>query len=189
MLETDLFLIFIRKFNQLGLDYMVTGSIASILYGEPRVTHDVDLVVVLRDRVSARALIGAFPLNEFYCPPEEVIFQEQLRSQRGHFNIIHHESGFKADVYLAGRDPLHAWALKERIQLDVSKVAVWVAPIEYVILRKLEYFREGGSEKHLRDVAAMRDTSGDKIRRTVLETWMDRLNLREGWRRALETQG
>ncbi len=53
----------------------------------------------------------AFPLEEFYCPPTEVIEQEALRAQRGHFNLIHHESGFKADIYLANRDEFHRWVL------------------------------------------------------------------------------
>jgi hypothetical protein len=47
MFETDLLLIYIRRLNGLGVPYMVTGSVAGIVYGEPRVTHDVDLVVAL----------------------------------------------------------------------------------------------------------------------------------------------
>ena len=69
--------------------------------------------------------------------------QEASRAQRGHFNLIHHESGFKADVYLANRDPFHEWALGERSKIDLDGEVVWLAPIEYVIARKLEFFREG----------------------------------------------
>lgn len=45
MFETDLLLLFIRPLTELGLSYMVTGSVAGVLYGEPRVTHDVDLLL------------------------------------------------------------------------------------------------------------------------------------------------
>ncbi len=34
----------------------------------------------------------------------------------------------------------------------VDDLEVAVAPVEYVIVRKLEYFREGRSGKHVRDI-------------------------------------
>jgi hypothetical protein len=45
--EANLFLLFTRRLNKLGVSYMVSGSVAVIVYGEPRLTHDVDLVAVL----------------------------------------------------------------------------------------------------------------------------------------------
>ena len=68
------------------------------------------------------------------------------------FNLIHHQSQFKADIYLAARDPLHSWALEHRRRIDLAGAGAWIAPPEYVILRKLEFLREGGSDKHLRDI-------------------------------------
>ena len=60
----------------------------------------------------------------------------------------------RADVYLANDDTPHA-ALARRRKVEVDGVGVWVAPPEYVILRRLEFYREGRSEKHLRDIRAM----------------------------------
>ena len=100
------FLLFTSKFNELDLRYMVSGSVAAIYYGEPRMTNDVDIIVFLR-REDARKLPAAFPEDEYYCPPLEVIDSERTRDQRGHFNLIHHETGFKADIYLVGSDELH----------------------------------------------------------------------------------
>ena len=48
------FLIFTRKLNELNLRYMVTGSVAAIYYGEPRMTNDVDIVVFLRPEDALR---------------------------------------------------------------------------------------------------------------------------------------
>jgi hypothetical protein len=77
---------------------MITGAVASIIYGEPRLTNDIDLVINMKpDDVETFA--DAFPIEDFYCPPPEVIKLEIGRSQRGHFNLIHHETGFKADIY------------------------------------------------------------------------------------------
>jgi hypothetical protein len=68
------------------------------------------------------------------------------------FNLIHHKSQFKADIYLAARDPLHAWALGHRRRIELGDGGAWIAPPECVIVRKLEFLRAGGSDKHLRDI-------------------------------------
>ncbi|MFQ5739496.1 MAG: hypothetical protein ACE5JX_10840 [Acidobacteriota bacterium] len=180
MPETNLFLLFTRPLDQLGVDYMVTGSVATIVYGEPRSTHDVDLVVALKEEDVVR-LLEAFPESDYYRPPEEVVRVELARAQRGHFNLIHNETGFKADVYLVG-DDLHRWALRRRRRVDLSGDAgLWVAPPEYVIVRKLEYYREGRSEKHLRDIRGLLETSGGDLDRDVLFEWLSRLGLLSLW--------
>ncbi|MEI7774703.1 MAG: hypothetical protein WCK17_07985 [Verrucomicrobiota bacterium] len=74
------FLIFTRKLNALDLTYMVTGSVAAIYYGEPRMTNDVDIVVFPRPEDALR-LEPAFPQTEFYCPPRETIQIEQRPRQ------------------------------------------------------------------------------------------------------------
>lgn len=151
MPEPELFLLFLEPLNRVGLRYMVTGSLAAIAYGEPRLTLDVDIVLELADHELAR-LTEAFREPAFYCPPLEVLRVEQRRPQRGHFNLIHLDSGLKADVYLAGRDPFHAWAMARRRAIVVNDLKAWFAPPEYVILRKLQFYQEGQSEKHLQDI-------------------------------------
>jgi hypothetical protein len=71
------------------------------------------------------------------------------RPLRGHFNLIHHETAFRADIYAAGQDELHDWGLGNRKLIEIEGEEFWLAAVEYVILRKLEYYREGGSEKHI----------------------------------------
>jgi hypothetical protein len=172
---------FILRLERLGIRYVVTGSTAGILYGEPRLTNDVDIVVALSMR-DVHAFVDAFPLEEFYCPPEDVLAIEVRRGQRGHCNLIHHDTGFKADIYIAF-DELHRWALAHRRMLAIDGMTMAVAPIEYVILRKLEYFREGKSEKHIRDIRGMLEVSDAQIDRSFLEQWIARLGLVAEWAR------
>ena len=142
MLDRNLVEIFIRPLEEGGIEYMVTGSIASIIYGEPRLTHDIDLVVDLREE-AVNEFLARFPLSEFYCPPFESVLLEIRRESRAHFNLIHHRTGFKADCYPRGKDPLHDWGFKNKKTLPLTPILnISVAPMEYVILRKLEYFRE-----------------------------------------------
>ncbi len=168
------FLVFVAALNRLQCPYMVTGSVAATLYGEPRFTHDVDLVVEL-PATAVEAFAAAFPVDQFYCPPLEVLEAESRRPQRGHFNLIHHATGMKADIYLAGRDALHQWGMQHRRRLTLDGVEIQVAPPEYVILRKLEYYREGGSEKHLLDSRAIVAMCDD-----LDQAWMSETAQRRG---------
>lgn len=180
MLEPDLIELFVQPLNQRGIRYLVSGSVAAMLYGEPRVTHDVDLIVFLRSG-DIPGLADAFPAPEFYVPPAEAIVEAMNRERRGHFNIIHADSGLKADFYMSGRDELHTWAFRNMKQYVFGQSTIRLAPPEYVIVRKLEYFREGGSEKHLRDIRAMLAVSAEQIDLAEIREWVARLDLGKQW--------
>ena len=173
---------FIRPLEERGIVYMITGSVASMVYAEPRATLDVDLVIEL-PLERAREFLEAFPESEFYRPPLEVVREECARDSRGHFNLIHHDTGFKADVYLAGADPLHRWALENRRRIEHESAPFTLAPPEYVILRKLEFWREGRSDKHLRDIRGLRMSHLD-LDEAFLEREITSRGLEEAWQRA-----
>jgi hypothetical protein len=169
---------FLEPLERLGLPYCVTGSVAASVYGEPRLTADIDIVLLLGIRDIA-ALRTAFPDAEYYVPPDETLRLELARDTRGMFNLIHHASQFKADIYLAARDPLHAWALKHRRRISLEESGAWIAPPEYVILRKLEYLREGGQDKHVRDIRFILVASD--VDRAFVEVEVARLGLSDQW--------
>lgn len=186
--NANLVRLFTDPLETLGLSYMVTGSVAATIYGEPRLTHDVDVVLALAAKADAQRLCAAFPDEQFYCAPIEVVQVEARRSQRGHFNIIHHETGFKADIYLVGADPLHRWAMQRRREVTLEGGHLWVAPAEYVILRKLQFYAEGGSHKHLDDIRAMLMVSYDQIDRDELEDKIKHAKLETQWAQVLAAE-
>lgn len=181
MPEPELSLLFVRPLNRLGVRYITSGSVAASLYGEPRLTNDVDFVVFLRID-DCRRLHEVFPSPDYYVPPTEAIIIEISRGGKGQFNVIHSDTGFKADFYTTGRDEFDAWAFRNLRRIEFRSELVAVAPPEYVIVRKLEYFREGGSEKHLRDIRAMLAVSGDQIDRAELDEWIRRQGVELQWR-------
>ena len=181
MQQAELFLLFTAPLDAAHVAYMVSGSVASMVYGEPRLTNDMDIIVAF---AAGRAgdIEKLFPLSDFYCPPADVIAVETRRPRRGHFNLIHHETGYKADIYTAGSDPLQAWGLKHRRAIEVIPgKSLWIAPPEYVILRKLEYYREGQSEKHILDIHGMVDVSGDSLDQAFLAEQIEHMNLSREW--------
>jgi len=182
--EPDLVGLFLGPLEALGLQYMVTGGVASVIYGEPRFTRDIDLILELGNP-AAEAFLEAFSAEDFYLPPLEALQEEIRRPRHGHFNIIHRETALRADVYLLGDDPLHAWAFDRRVRIPLEgETAIWLAPPEYVVIRKLQYRRESGSERHLRDVSAILEISGDKINFLEVDPWIERLGLEKEWKAA-----
>lgn len=173
-------MLFLEPLNRSGIEYMVTGSVAGMIYGEPRLTHDIDLVLGLyvKDVSQFKEL---FPDEKFYCPSEDTIKTEINRESNGHFNVIHHQSGFKAYIYPAGEDKLHKWAMARRNKVDYENADVWLAPAEYVIVRKLEYYKQGGGSKHLRDIKRMLEVSPEAIDLTILQKLIAEQDLSTQW--------
>lgn len=180
MLEADLFRVFLEPLNQAGFPHMVTGSVASMLYGRPRMTHDIDLVIQLSLQQGDK-LEQLYPKEAFYCPPAAAIRTELTREARGQFNIIHLETGFKADFYPVGLDMFMDWALQRRQTMVMGTMPIWVAPVEYIIVQKLRYFQEGGSSKHITDIQAMLELSAVQMDKSVLECYINKFGLNKEW--------
>ena len=102
-----------------GISYMVVGSVAAMTYGEPRMTHDLDLVVQISPK-DASKLGQIFPEDDCYCPPEDVI------------------------------------------------------------IKKLEYFREGGSQKHIQDIQGI--LAQTPLDEAYLQYWISDLSLQKQWK-------
>ncbi|HSR14932.1 MAG TPA: hypothetical protein VLL51_04230, partial [Gemmatimonadales bacterium] len=102
--------------------------------------NDVDIVLRL-DPADAQRLANAYPAPDWYAPPVEVTREEAARPAHGHFNLLELATSLRADMYCLGEDPLGVWAMGQRRAVALSGETIWVAPIEYVILQKLRYFR------------------------------------------------
>jgi hypothetical protein len=145
--------------EQSEIPYALAGSIASMAWGEPRATLDIDVVVVL-EAPSVPRLRALFPAPAFYM--DEQVAAEAAR-RRSQFNVIHPESGIKIDFFIAG-DAIQRAQVGRRIRRRVlPDLEGYVSPPEELIIMKLRYYGWGGSEKHLRDVAAMIQISGGSI--------------------------
>jgi hypothetical protein len=169
-------------FASLGADHMVVGSMASMLYGEPRFTRDIDMVVDLH-REHLDRLIQAFPAPDYYVSRDAAA---EAIKQRGQFNIIHIPTANKIDVILPRNDAWGRTQLARRRPLSVlSGVTAPAAAPEDVILAKMLYYQEGESVKHLRDIASMMRVSGAGIDREYVVRWAKQLGVSEVWQLVL----
>ena len=86
----------VKAFDRLRITYLVTGSVASMAYGEPRFTNDIDIVAGIGEE-HIGGLVEAFPAEDFYISADMI---RQAVRQPGQFNIIHPASGLKIDVII-----------------------------------------------------------------------------------------
>ena len=103
------------------------------------------------------------------------------------FNIIHPSSGLKIDVIVASDSPfdrsrLHAAAVCR----PAPDLQVCFGSPEDVILKKLEYYREGGSDKHLRDIAGVLKVQGPRVDRQYIAEWAEKLGVLDLWQMVAE---
>ena len=184
--QAELFKHVIDTLERLGIRYMVVGSLASMAYGEPRMTLDIDVVIDV-SRGQLDELCAAFPAGEYYVSAEAA--REALH-RRGQFNVIHPESGNKIDFMISGSGDWHREQLARRQRIPLlPDTHGYVARPEDVIIGKLLFFEEGGSDKHLRDIASMFQTSGTEIDRAYIERWVRSMKIDNAWNAVLERLG
>ena len=170
----------LRTLEDLRVPYMVTGSVAAIAYGEPRLTNDMDVVLELAAE-SVDRLAAAFPAGRFYFPPHATVNAEIVR--RGQFNVIHVESGSKVDFILRKDSEFSRteFARRKSVPFTGELEAISATP-EDIILSKLRFYEESRSEKHASDIRGMLRVSGDSLDLEYLEGWAARLGLSSAWR-------
>ncbi|WP_083233774.1 hypothetical protein [Planctopirus hydrillae] len=166
-------------FERLGVPYRVVGSMASMAYSEARLTNDIDFLVDLQESHIAE-LDQEFPSPDFYLSTTAAA--EAIRT-RHQFNIIHVPSGLKLDIIQRKETPFS--------QLDISLgqrlsnpgfYDAWFGSPENIILMKLRYYQEGGSEKHLRDIASILLIQKEAIDRDYLTHWAETLGVTTEWK-------
>jgi hypothetical protein len=166
--------------NSLGIAYLVTGSIASSMQGEPRSTHDIDLLVVLPQQ-AVSPLVAAFAPPDYLLQEEAV--QDALRYE-SMFNLLSLTDGEKVDFWILTRDPFDQSRFARRRTISLGETAVQVSAPEDTILAKLRWAKlSGGSEKQFKDALRVFEVQGNALDFSYLDDWAKRLDVDELWRR------
>jgi hypothetical protein len=172
--------------ENLHIPYLVTGSVAAMAFGEPRMTNDIDIVAAVRYE-HVGGLMAAFPEEEFYISEEAI--RDAIRHQT-QFNIIHPFSGMKIDIIIRNNTRFNdsRFSRIRRVKAGENFETNFAAP-EDIILMKLQYYRDGVSEKHLRDVSGILKISGPEVNKDYIALWAERLNLMDIWNLILDKIG
>jgi hypothetical protein len=165
------------------IPYLVTGSMASMAYGEPRLTNDIDIVAAMEEE-HVREFVKAFDPEKYYVSAEMI---RNAIARSGQFNIIHSDTGLKVDVMIKEKTPFDESRFKRTQRINITDtIQVSFASPEDVIIKKMEFFKAGGSEKHIRDITGMLKVSGAEIDRKYISSWAAQLGLTKIWETILK---
>lgn len=168
--------------QNLGIQFMLTGSHVSSLQGESRATHDIDLVASLTLH-DVDPLIAAFRGDRFYISESAV--RDAIRNRRM-FNLLEVSTGEKVDFWVLTDSPFDQSRFARRQRIDLGEHALDVTSPEDTILMKLMWCRQsGGSEKQLNDVLRVYELQGDLLDCVYLGKWLTDLKLENLWLRVV----
>lgn len=179
----------VAAFDALGVDYLVGGSVASSVFGEPRQTVDADLVARLLGR-QVEPLVARLS-GEFYADPAAIVAAIQ---NQGCFNLIHLETMTKVDVFVRWRDAFGQSQFARRQKKSVGQAVpleLFFATAEDTVLAKLDWYRKGGgvSDRQWRDLLGVLKIQAGALDRAYLVHWACELGVTGLLHRALEEAG
>lgn len=177
-----------RVLEDLRIPYLFGGSIVSAIYGEPRTTVDADLVADLQPQ-HIQPFTAALA-KDFYVEPERMA--DAIR-RRASFNIIHHRTGLKVDIFIFKNSPLARQEMARRQRIaplpDLGEVSM--ATAEDIILQKLHWYQIGNgiSDRQWRDILGVLKVQGKRLDFGYLKEWAPHLGVEDLPRRAYEDAG
>jgi hypothetical protein len=180
----------VRIFEEIGIPYMVGGSVASSIHGIVRYTQDIDFVADVREEQIAD-LVAAMQ-DDFYIDADMILDALQTRTS---FNVIHLPTMVKADIFLRKSDAWTQEVWSRRLTRDVGEEAetrsIYVASPEDMVLQKLIWFRLGGgiADRQWGDVTGILKVQAEALDYAYLHRWAAQLGLMELLEQALQDAG
>jgi len=159
--------------DRVNIQYMISGSVASMFYGEPRLTHDIDLVIDINIR-SAKALYEKAK-DDYYISMEGV---RDALENKTIFNLIHNETGFKIDFWILTESEFDISRFGRRRKHRIEGKDYYFSTPEDTILIKLLWLKESGFKKHQDDISGLLRFFPGKLDYLYIWNWIEKLGLR-----------
>lgn len=161
--------------QKLKIPYIITGGFAVLVWGRPRFTADIDIVVELKFEninilVKTLSLLG----KTNYIDKDAV---KNALNHSGEFNFIHGDTGIKVDFWVLEKTPFELSRMKRRIAKSVLGKKVYFTSPEDLILSKLQWYQQSQSSRHLEDAESVFKISGKKLDMEYLKRWAEKLNV------------
>lgn len=164
-----------RIFERLKIPYLVTGGMAVFVWGRPRFTADIDVVMEIKP-ADVKGLGEALrDLGEAGYFDEDVA-NEVVRSG-GEFNFIDGVTGIKVDFWISSNNNFDLSRFERRTTKEISSQKVYFTSAEDLVLSKLKWYKASNSNRHLEDAESILKISGADMDMNYLREWVERLEL------------
>jgi hypothetical protein len=173
----------VERLDDAGVAYMLAGSVASSLHGEPRSTRDIDLVIEATPEQLGRFVDG-LDRDRWYVGDAMGAL-----ARLDQFNVIDVESGWKVDLIVRKDRPFSHEEFERRCRSELAGVPVSVASPEDTLLSKLEWAHLGGSERQIEDAATVLRQQGERLDHRYLDRWSAELGVTAELARARRLAG
>lgn len=138
---------------RLKIPYLVTGGIAIFVWGRPRFTADVDIVIKLKPDNIDKLAENLEALSEASYIDKNSI--EQALTRHGEFNFIDGFTGIKVDFWAIGESQYDKSQLERRVAKNILGQKVYFISPEDLILSKLRWHKQSKSSRHLEDIESV----------------------------------
>jgi hypothetical protein len=180
MSQQELVIKVIRALERNHIPYMATGSLVSSLQGEPRATHDFDIVISIgKSRIDL--LVSSFPSPDFYI---DIDSAKDAINNEGTFNLIEMKSGEKVDFWLLTDEPFDQSRFSRAIEESIFGIKIKTSSPEDTILMKLKWSKlSGGSEKQFLDALRVYEVQYSRLDKVYVDGWVIKLGVEDIWKR------
>ncbi|MEO8568552.1 MAG: hypothetical protein ABI419_05440 [Ginsengibacter sp.] len=162
------------------IDYMLTGSLVSSLQGEPRATHDFDILVNIT-RAAISPLVNAFTPPDYYISESAI---EDAIKHKSMFNLLDTAGGDKIDFWILTGDPFDQSRFARKYEEKMLGLSMKISSPEDTILMKLRWAHlSGGSEKQFTDALRVYEVQFGNLDLTYMESWTKMLQVENLWER------
>ena len=143
----------VKILAKLKIPYLVTGGMAVFVWGRPRFTADVDIVVKLKSNDIDKLAENLEALSEASYIDKDSIKQALMR--HGEFNFIDGFTGVKVDFWAIGESQFDKSQLERRVAKNILGQKVYFISPEDLILSKLLWHEKSESSRHLEDIESI----------------------------------
>lgn len=166
----DLLFYLCQELERRQIAYMISGSLAMSFYARPRMTRDIDMVILLNPK-DIDDFIRIFEHNFYYHRPS---IEEEVK-KRGMFNVIHHQTGYKVDFIVRKDDEFRKVEFERRNRAKMIGMEAWVVSLEDLILSKFIWIQDYQFAQQMDDIKNLLDS--ESLDKQYLIYWIEKLNL------------
>jgi len=178
IINPEKFLLEVTKIlTELKIDYFITGGFAVSVWGRPRTTADIDIVIKIIEPKIAPLTQALKKISRAGYINEDIA--KDAARKRGEFNFIDPDTGLKVDFWITKDDKLGQLEFSRKIEKQIDSQKVYFISPEDLILNKLKWYKQTESNRHLEDVESIFKISGKKLDKEYLKQQTDRLGFLE----------